>query len=47
MTANSGGGAIAQGFANASIDAIDVGIGLLNLHSTMEQGFPGRARSCH
>jgi aspartyl aminopeptidase len=31
-----GGGTIAQWFANADIDAIDVGIGLLSMHSPME-----------
>jgi aspartyl aminopeptidase len=31
-----GGGTIAQWFANANIDAIDVGIGLLSMHSPME-----------
>lgn len=31
-----GGGTIAQWFANAEIDAIDVGIGLLSMHSPME-----------
>jgi len=31
-----GGGTIAQWFANANIDAIDVGIGILSMHSPME-----------
>jgi len=31
-----GGGTIAQWFANADIDAIDVGIGILSMHSPME-----------
>lgn len=31
-----GGGTIAQWFANANIDAIDVGIGVLSMHSPME-----------
>jgi aspartyl aminopeptidase len=31
-----GGGTIAQWFANADIDAIDVGIGILGMHSPME-----------
>ncbi|MBM3769936.1 MAG: aminopeptidase 1 [Acidimicrobiia bacterium] len=31
-----GGGTIAQWFANADIDAIDVGIGLLSMHSPMD-----------
>jgi aspartyl aminopeptidase len=31
-----GGGTIAQWFANADIDAIDVGIGLLSMHSPLE-----------
>jgi aspartyl aminopeptidase len=31
-----GGGTIAQWFANADIDAIDVGIGLLSMHSPFE-----------
>jgi hypothetical protein len=31
-----GGGTIAQWFANADIDAIDVGIGILSMHSPMD-----------
>jgi len=31
-----GGGTIAQWFANANIDAIDVGIGILSMHSPMD-----------
>jgi aspartyl aminopeptidase len=31
-----GGGTIAQWFANANIDAIDVGIGVLSMHSPMD-----------
>jgi aspartyl aminopeptidase len=31
-----GGGTIAQWFANADIDAIDVGIGILSMHSPLE-----------
>lgn len=31
-----GGGTIAQWFANANIDAIDVGVGILSMHSPME-----------
>ena len=31
-----GGGTIAQWFANANIDTIDVGIGILSMHSPME-----------
>ena len=31
-----GGGTIAQWFANADIDAIDVGIGVLSMHSPMD-----------
>jgi aspartyl aminopeptidase len=31
-----GGGTIAQWFANADIDTIDVGIGILSMHSPME-----------
>ena len=31
-----GGGTIAQWFANAGMDAIDVGIGLLSMHSPMD-----------
>lgn len=31
-----GGGTIAQWFANADIDAVDVGIGLLSMHSPMD-----------
>ncbi len=34
--AGSGGGTIAQWFANADIDAIDVGIGILSMHSPMD-----------
>ena len=31
-----GGGTIAQWFANADIDAADVGIGILSMHSPMD-----------
>jgi aspartyl aminopeptidase len=31
-----GGGTIAQWFANANIDAIDIGIGVLSMHAPME-----------
>jgi aspartyl aminopeptidase len=31
-----GGSTIAQWFANANMDAIDVGIGLLSMHSPMD-----------
>ena len=31
-----GGGTIAQWFANADMDAIDVGIGILSMHSPMD-----------
>ena len=31
-----GGGTIAQWFANADMDAIDVGIGILSMHSPFE-----------
>ena len=31
-----GGGTIAQWFANADIDAVDVGIGILSMHSPMD-----------
>ncbi len=31
-----GGGTIAQWFANANMDAIDVGIGILSMHSPMD-----------
>ena len=33
-----GGGTIAQWFANADIDAIDIGIGILSMHSPLEIG---------
>ena len=36
VPAGYGGGTIAQWFANANIDAIDVGIGILSMHSPMD-----------